>query len=89
MTDHRFTSEFLERYGDAIDDRVADMLDEYLRERTATARRHGPALLVVSVALSTVSLIAWHSAAVLAVIWASIWLGYLAAGGMKCRRDGL
>ncbi len=76
MTDHRFTSEFLERYGDAIDDRVTDTLDEYLRERAASARRHGPALLVVTVALSTVSLIAWHSAAVLArglgINWARI-----------------
>jgi hypothetical protein len=37
----RSEEEFLSRFGDAIDDRIAEILDELLEERNATARAGG------------------------------------------------
>jgi hypothetical protein len=56
--------EFLSRFGDTIDDRIAEILDELLTERTS-ARRHRrlPHLLgAVSLILAAVavSVLAWH-----------------------------
>jgi len=56
--------EFLSRFGDTIDDRIAEILDELLTERTP-ARRHWrlPYLLAsVSLILAAVavSILAWH-----------------------------
>jgi hypothetical protein len=67
-----YTAEpFLQHYGDAIDDRVAeiveDIIDEVIAARYHRPRRWPAGLLVVTVA--GLSLLLRHDTAVVAVIW--------------------
>jgi len=68
------TKEFLDRFGDVIDDRVAEVIDEILQERDALrlrARlRPGLAALVLLVA-AAVSALLQHSALAAGTIWLS------------------
>ncbi len=86
MTDPRSTAEFLERYGDAIDDRVADMLDEYLRNRPAPPV--WPAIAVLFI-VGALSLAASRSTLVVAAACLSTALIFLSARGMNFRDGGL
>lgn len=59
---------FLSRYGDLIDDRIAESLDELIDERLPrpTATR---AVTVLVVAVVVVSVLLRHSAAAVAAVW--------------------
>ena len=86
MEDARSTAEFLERYDDAIDDRVADMLEQYLRERPAPPVWPAIAVLVI---VASLSLAASRSPFVVAAACVSTALIFLSARGMKSRNGGL
>jgi hypothetical protein len=73
--------EFLSRFGDTIDDRIAEILDELLTERSS-ARRHWRrswllgtiSLILAAVAVSVLS---WR-APIAWLIWLATAVGYLA-----------
>jgi hypothetical protein len=70
--DLRSEEEFLSRFGDAIDDRIAETLDELLEERNATRqhRRLPRALGTVSLILAlAASVLLQHSAIAAWTIW--------------------
>jgi hypothetical protein len=57
--------EFLSRFGDTIDDRIAETLDELLTERSSTRRRWRLPYLLAAVSLVlaavAVGVLAWHT----------------------------
>jgi hypothetical protein len=64
--------EFLSRFGDVIDDRIAEILDELLDERNATqAHRRLPQVLgtVTLILALTASVVLRHSALAAWTIW--------------------
>jgi hypothetical protein len=78
--------EFLRRFGDTIDDRIAEILDELLTERSSARRHWRPSYLLGAISLIlaavAVSVLAWHTpvawliwpataVACLATAWAS------------------
>ncbi len=68
------TEELLDRFGDVIDDRVAEALDEILDERDALAPRWRlhPALAVLALLLAAAaSALLRHSAPAVAAVWLS------------------
>jgi hypothetical protein len=68
----RSDEEFLSRFGDAIDDRIAEILDELLEERNATRqhRRLPQVLSTVSLILAlAASVLLQHSAIAAWTIW--------------------
>ena len=70
--DLRSDEEFLSRFGDAIDDRIAEILDELLQERNATRqhRRLPQVLSTVSLILAlAASVLLQHSAIAAWTIW--------------------
>ena len=82
--DLRSDEEFLSRFGDAIDDRIAEILDELLEERNATPqRRRLPQVLgMVSLILAlAASVLLRHSTIAAWTIWPATavmcWLGRL------------
>src|SRR5437763_9794626 len=72
--------EFLARFGDTIDDRIAEILDELLQERNAAHRhrrlRQAPGAVTVILAL-TASILLRHSA-IAWTIWPAAAIIYLA-----------
>ena len=80
--DLRSDEEFLSRFGDAIDDRIAEILDELLEERNATRqhRRLPQVLSTVSVILAlAASVLLQHSAIAAWTIWPATAVVCLAA----------
>jgi hypothetical protein len=80
----RTDEEFLAQFGDVIDDRVAETLDDLLRERAATRRRPrawprvlGSAAVVLATAASA---FVRHSAIAAWAIWPAVAVICLAAG---------
>jgi hypothetical protein len=74
--------EFLSRFGDAIDDRIADILDELLEERNATRqhRRLPQVLGTVSLVLAlAATVLLQHSAIAVWTIWSATAVICLAA----------
>jgi hypothetical protein len=72
ILDIRSGEEFLSRFGDAIDDRVAEILDELLDERNAThPHRRLPQILgtVTLILALTASVLLRHSALAAWTIW--------------------
>jgi hypothetical protein len=66
--------EFLSRFGDAIDDRVAELLPEILREQEAGLRptRPSPWLVVAALLIALVTSIVLHRSVVaVCVVWAA------------------
>ncbi|HUC25299.1 MAG TPA: hypothetical protein VMA73_21545 [Streptosporangiaceae bacterium] len=75
--------EFLSRFGDAIDDRIAEILDELLTERSS-AREHRRlpyplAALSLILAALTVTVVLRHSPIVW-VVWPATAVGCVASG---------
>jgi hypothetical protein len=75
------TGGFLSRFGDAIDDRVADMLTELLDERAVTLPgRQRLALAVFGLLLATVATVMLRAQLIAAcTVWPSTAAVYLAA----------
>lgn len=75
ILDIRSGEEFLSRFGDAIDDRIAEILDELLDERNAThPHRRLPQILgtVTLILALTASVLLRHSALAAWTIWPAI-----------------
>jgi hypothetical protein len=75
ILDIRSGEEFLPRFGDAIDDRIAEILDELLDERNAThPHRRLPQILgtVTLILALTASVLLRHSALAAWTIWPAI-----------------
>lgn len=87
----RSDEEFLARFGDTIDDRIAEILDELLDQRDAARRRRqalralGPVIAVLALAASIllrpgpVAWGLWSAAAIVSLV-------QLAHGGQAARR---
>ncbi len=80
----------LDRFGDLIDDRIAELLDELLEEREAHAPRSRPrlwsALVMLLVALAA-SVVFRQSVLAVCAIWLSTAVVYLAATRAGLRRS--
>jgi hypothetical protein len=80
----------LDRFGDLIDDRIAELLDELLEEREAEAPRPRPrlrsALVMLLVALAA-SVVFRESVLAVCAIWLSTAVVYLAATWAGLRRS--
>ena len=83
--------EFLARFGDAIDDRVAEIVDELLEERDS-ARRHRPgryvsAASLILAALAATAVLRYNPAAW--TVWPSAAVISLAAARTTSKRGGM
>ncbi|HEY2688402.1 MAG TPA: hypothetical protein VGJ50_08160 [Streptosporangiaceae bacterium] len=77
---------FLSRHGDAIDDRVAEMVDELLGERDAQPRprRLRPALAALGLVLAlAATVVLRHDAAAVCTVWPSAAVIYVAAAARR------
>jgi hypothetical protein len=77
---------FLSRYGDAIDDRVAEMVDELLGERDAQPRprRLRPALAALGLVLAlAATVVLRHDVAAVCTVWPSAAVTYVAAAASR------
>jgi hypothetical protein len=74
--------EFLDRFGDVLDDRVAEVIDEVLDQRVAQLPRHRlrPALAAVTMVLAVLATIVLrHNAVAVCTVWPSAAAIYVAA----------
>lgn len=73
--------EFLDRFGDAIDDRIAEIVDEVLDQRAERVSRPRPLRLAVTVLLAALaaSVLLRHSVLAVCAVWLSCAVIYLAA----------
>jgi hypothetical protein len=74
--------EFLAEFGDVLDDRVAEVVDELLDQRTAQLRRSRlqPALLLATLLLAVAaSIVLRHNAVAVCTVWPSAAAIYIAA----------
>jgi hypothetical protein len=81
--------EFLSRFGDAIDDRVAELLPEILREQEASFRRSrlSPWLVLAGLLIALAASIVLHrSVLAVCVVWAATAVACLAAARFPVAR---
>jgi hypothetical protein len=81
--------EFLSRFGDAIDDRVAELLPEILREQETSLRRPrlSPWLVVAGLLIALAATIVLHrSVLAVCVVWAATAVACLAAARFPVAR---
>ncbi|HEY2284955.1 MAG TPA: hypothetical protein VGH88_04350 [Streptosporangiaceae bacterium] len=74
--------EFLAEFGDVLDDRVAEVVDELLDQRAAQLRRSRlrPALLLATLVLAVAaSIVLRHNAVAVCTVWPSAAAIYIAA----------
>ncbi|GAA3804104.1 hypothetical protein GCM10022403_042550 [Streptomyces coacervatus] len=71
--DEHETDQFLARYGDTIDDRIGEVLDEIIEERLRQHQRVPVLPLTTTVVAATVISLAltWYSPSAVAVVWAA------------------
>ena len=79
------TEEFLCRFGDAIDDRVAEILDERDAQRPRPQPRPGSAAAALLLAV-TATIVLRHAAVAVAAVWLSTAAICLTAWAIRPRR---